>query len=53
MFVAGYGDSVKFGVKLEFHAGWSGWTMPPAMGLGGGRVATSKQVWVGGVFRGF
>ena len=38
MFAAAYSDSFKHGAKLEFHAGWSGWTRPPR------GVATSEQV---------
>ena len=43
---AAYGDSFKPGVKLEFHAGWSGWIMPPAMGLGG-REGCHEQAGLG------
>ena len=41
----------KPGAKLEFHAGWSGWTM----GGGGGspRASSSAKKMVGRGFRGF
>ena len=37
MLAAAYCGSFKPGAKLEFHAGWSGWTRPPTIGGEGGR----------------
>ena len=45
MLAAAYSDSFKPGAKLEFHAGWSGWTRPPSMVKG---VATSDRSAKGG-----
>ena len=39
-------DSFKHGAKLEFHAGWSGWTRPPTMagGRGSPRVLNALRL---------
>ena len=34
-------------LKLEFHAGWSGWTRPPTMAGGAGAVWPARGVSAG------
>ena len=48
---AAYCQSLEPWARLKFHAGWSGWTRPPAMaGEGGGSACL--QGGVEGVFKG-
>ena len=52
LLAAAYCDSFKPGAKLEFHAGWSGWTRPPREG-GSPRANRSAKRGGRGVCRGF
>ena len=36
--LAAYRQSLEPWARLKFHAGWSGWTRPPTMAGGAGRV---------------